>query len=176
MLVVIAIIGVLAAIIYSAAAPARERAREVRCLSNLRQISQALQMYRQDYGGGEPPEALTAVQLGLPVPFHLIFNTDYLRDRGVLTCPSEYWPDEQPGSTRGPVSYMITYGFEDMTPPVPRFSEKVARRGDDAPLMVDPHHSGKYRGGKPPYRMLVLRLGGHVQRVQVPRGAPSWEW
>src|SRR5438105_483495 len=50
LLVVIAIIAVLAAILFPVFARAREMARKATCLSNLRQIGLAVQMYAQDYG------------------------------------------------------------------------------------------------------------------------------
>src|SRR5947209_4168383 len=49
LLVVIAIIAILAAILFPVFAQARERARSISCLSNLRQIGTATNMYVQDY-------------------------------------------------------------------------------------------------------------------------------
>ncbi|MHB8995341.1 MAG: type II secretion system protein [Armatimonadota bacterium] len=49
LLVVIAIIAILAAILFPVFAKARAKARQTSCLSNVKQISLALQMYAQDY-------------------------------------------------------------------------------------------------------------------------------
>jgi prepilin-type N-terminal cleavage/methylation domain-containing protein/prepilin-type processing-associated H-X9-DG protein len=49
LLVVIAIIAILAAILFPVFAQARAKARAISCLSNLRQIGTALNMYTQDY-------------------------------------------------------------------------------------------------------------------------------
>ena len=49
LLVVIAIIAILAAILFPVFARAREKARQSACLSNLKQIGLAFQMYAQDY-------------------------------------------------------------------------------------------------------------------------------
>jgi prepilin-type N-terminal cleavage/methylation domain-containing protein/prepilin-type processing-associated H-X9-DG protein len=49
LLVVIAIIAVLAAILFPVFAAARDKARQATCLSNLRQIGAALELYVQDY-------------------------------------------------------------------------------------------------------------------------------
>jgi prepilin-type N-terminal cleavage/methylation domain-containing protein/prepilin-type processing-associated H-X9-DG protein len=49
LLVVIAIIAILAAILFPVFAQARESARAVSCLSNVRQVGLAYQMYVQDY-------------------------------------------------------------------------------------------------------------------------------
>ncbi len=48
LLVVIAIIGMLASILLPAIQKSRERARQSRCINNLREFSMALQMYRDD--------------------------------------------------------------------------------------------------------------------------------
>jgi prepilin-type N-terminal cleavage/methylation domain-containing protein/prepilin-type processing-associated H-X9-DG protein len=49
LLVVIAIIAILAAILFPVFAQAREKARQTACLSNFKQIGNALMMYTQDY-------------------------------------------------------------------------------------------------------------------------------
>ncbi|MCC6444261.1 MAG: prepilin-type N-terminal cleavage/methylation domain-containing protein [Armatimonadetes bacterium] len=51
LLVVIAIIAILAAILFPVFAQAREKARSISCVSNLKQVGTALVMYRQDYDG-----------------------------------------------------------------------------------------------------------------------------
>jgi prepilin-type N-terminal cleavage/methylation domain-containing protein/prepilin-type processing-associated H-X9-DG protein len=51
LLVVIAIIAILAAILFPVFARARGKAREISCLSNLKQLGLAQQMYAQDYDG-----------------------------------------------------------------------------------------------------------------------------
>jgi prepilin-type N-terminal cleavage/methylation domain-containing protein len=54
LLVVIAIIAILAAILFPVFAQAREKARAITCVSNLKQIGTALAMYTQDYDGSFP--------------------------------------------------------------------------------------------------------------------------
>src|SRR5689334_18946495 len=49
LLVVIAIIAILAAILFPVFAQAREKARTVSCLSNMKQLGTAFTMYLQDY-------------------------------------------------------------------------------------------------------------------------------
>jgi prepilin-type N-terminal cleavage/methylation domain-containing protein/prepilin-type processing-associated H-X9-DG protein len=66
LLIVVAIIAVLAAILFPVFARARENARRASCMSNLKQIGLGMMMYVQDnderlpvyyYVGGEPPDA-----------------------------------------------------------------------------------------------------------------------
>jgi len=87
LLTVIAIIGVLAAMLLPALSTAKKRARTAWCASNLRQFGLALQLYAQDYHDALPPnadgrgEALGAKWvegwLGLPGPD--CTNTVYLK-------------------------------------------------------------------------------------------------
>ncbi len=56
LLVVVTIIGLLAALLFPVFAKAREQARQTVCVSNLRQIGLAIQMYQADHNN-VPPEA-----------------------------------------------------------------------------------------------------------------------
>jgi prepilin-type processing-associated H-X9-DG protein/prepilin-type N-terminal cleavage/methylation domain-containing protein len=55
LLVVIAIIALLAALLLPALGRAREAGRSAVCVSNLRQLAAAVEMFAQDYGGCFPP-------------------------------------------------------------------------------------------------------------------------
>jgi prepilin-type N-terminal cleavage/methylation domain-containing protein/prepilin-type processing-associated H-X9-DG protein len=54
LLVVIAIIATLAGLLFPVFARSREKARQSRCLSNLRQLGTAFALYRADYDGRNP--------------------------------------------------------------------------------------------------------------------------
>lgn len=54
LLVVIAIIGILAAMLFPVFAQAREKARQIDCVSNMRQLGMALRMYADDHDGVFP--------------------------------------------------------------------------------------------------------------------------
>ena len=49
LLVVIAIIGILAAMVFPVFARARESARRIQCLSNVKNVALAIQMYLADW-------------------------------------------------------------------------------------------------------------------------------
>ena len=111
LLVVIAIIGILAAMVFPVFARARESARKAVCLSNVKNIVLAVQMYladnndvlpptehRQDVrdyfaggpGGEEPPDELDrwcCFQANPYLRWTLIFD-EYVKNRDVWQCPS----------------------------------------------------------------------------------------
>jgi prepilin-type N-terminal cleavage/methylation domain-containing protein/prepilin-type processing-associated H-X9-DG protein len=60
LLVVIAIIAILAAILFPVFAKAREKARQISCVSNMKQIGLAVVMYAQDYDEMFPPKGVCA--------------------------------------------------------------------------------------------------------------------
>ena len=95
LLVVIAIIAILAAILFPVFAQARESARAISCLSNMRQLGIGLQMYGQDndeqfpniYSGWGPvaqtggPGTQEGWQWRNAVQV-------YTKNKGIMTCPS----------------------------------------------------------------------------------------
>src|SRR5437870_1895401 len=89
LLVVIAIIAILAAILFPVFAQAREKARQTACLSNLRQVGLALQMYAQDYDEVLPTSTDVA-NFGDPKapPNFLAALFPYMKSQGILVCPS----------------------------------------------------------------------------------------
>lgn len=113
LLVVIAVIGILAAMVFPVFARARESARKAVCLSNVRSIALAVQLYLADYddvlpptehdpnalayfdtapGGGEWNSALMdhcsrARQANPYLRWAVIFDP-YVRNRDVWRCPS----------------------------------------------------------------------------------------
>ncbi len=93
LLVVIAIIAILAAILFPVFSRARERARQTSCLSNLRQIGLALNMYAQDHNEMLPPSAgyvtpSEAFAEGGPnYWFEALYP--YVRNTQIFSCPSD---------------------------------------------------------------------------------------
>jgi prepilin-type N-terminal cleavage/methylation domain-containing protein/prepilin-type processing-associated H-X9-DG protein len=117
LLVVIAIIAILAAILFPVFAQAREQARKITCVSNLRQLTNGWLMYVQDYdetwvttGKGYPPtgcddngtdadDANYVVQ-----PYIKNFDIFYCPDRTLIQAPEACGPLD-------PTCRLIGYGM-----------------------------------------------------------------
>ena len=117
LLVVIAIIAILAAILFPVFAQAREKARAISCLSNLKQLGLANQMYSQDYdesftcGWGDGPQQGSTIWRITLLPYiqkyggqvvngQAGYDENLYGNTGVLSCP-----DKQAGRGYGPTSY-----------------------------------------------------------------------
>jgi prepilin-type processing-associated H-X9-DG protein len=97
--VVIAIIAILAAILFPVFAQAREKARQISCVSNMRQIGVAMNMYVQDYDESFPICPWTGQAFGggydSPNPnYRTVFTwisqyAPYIKNTKVWTCPSD---------------------------------------------------------------------------------------
>jgi prepilin-type N-terminal cleavage/methylation domain-containing protein/prepilin-type processing-associated H-X9-DG protein len=91
LLVVVAIIAILAGMLFPVFSRARESARRAKCASNLRQLGLALQMYATDYDG--------LIPLTFPVPHNMIWRDDlgptshgrlhpYINNLSIYYCPT----------------------------------------------------------------------------------------
>jgi prepilin-type N-terminal cleavage/methylation domain-containing protein/prepilin-type processing-associated H-X9-DG protein len=88
LLVVIAIIAILAAILFPVFAQAREKARAISCLSNMKQLGLAHLMYCQDYD-----EQFT---FGMDTNWHNAWPSNiqpYIKNTGILRCPDDSSPN-----------------------------------------------------------------------------------
>jgi prepilin-type processing-associated H-X9-DG protein/prepilin-type N-terminal cleavage/methylation domain-containing protein len=122
LLVVLAVIAVLAAILFPVFARAREKARTAMCSSNLRQLSMAIHEYMQDWEGGLPefyqPGRTPEEFVSFRWYGHL---SPYLRNTAILHCPAD----------------TVTNGLRAVYPPDPR-----SRQWANLPIF--PHLSYAY--------------------------------
>ncbi|HJN18202.1 MAG TPA: DUF1559 domain-containing protein [Armatimonadota bacterium] len=85
LLVVIAIIAILAAILFPVFARAREKARQTSCLSNMKQLSLATDMYLIDY---EAYPLHSHKELGNPGWRWMKMLMPYVRSEPIYACPT----------------------------------------------------------------------------------------
>lgn len=115
LLVVIAIIAILAAILFPVFAQAREKARQISCLSNEKQIGLAFMQYTQDFDEHYPcGNYVTGAHYGQGWAGQLY---PYIKSDKVFSCPNDdstlnpSWT-----SAKNPVSYMYNLNIgEDNT-------------------------------------------------------------
>ncbi len=82
LLIVMAILTLLAGILFTVFAGAKEKARQTHCMNNLKQLGAAILLYKQDYDGGWPPEA------------RALFP-HYVADKQVFVCPDDCTPQRE---------------------------------------------------------------------------------
>ena len=94
LLVVIAIIAILAAILFPVFAQAREKARAISCLSNLRQLGTAFRMYTQDYDEMVVPDY---EYVGGRNAGNILYYPDimypYVKNAQIFICPDRSFVD-----------------------------------------------------------------------------------
>ena len=110
LLVVIAIIAILAALLLPAITKSRERARQMTCISNVKQIVAGIFMYASDNRMMLPAGGASATAFRTNL-------TTYLKDTKVFECPSDRGADQTPGPVANcfesyQTSYM--YAYQDL--------------------------------------------------------------
>jgi prepilin-type N-terminal cleavage/methylation domain-containing protein len=158
-LLAIAIMVLLAGILMSGSSLVREKGRQSHCISNLRQIGQALAMYRADFA--DPVYSL-------PPPGGLQrLYPQYVTDPGIFACPNDH--DPATFTTANGRRFRFSYGYDLHFQPIPGSTEPTqnyvwpdvyGRRGEQYPICWDNHHESF---GIP---FIVLRLDGSVERVK----------
>jgi prepilin-type N-terminal cleavage/methylation domain-containing protein len=129
LLVVVAVIALLAAILFPTFSQAREKARQAGCLSNHRQINLAVMVYLQDYDGRFPGRRTPTYGLHFPGPDGTWEKLPtqccgdlarvsvapllrpYLRNTRVLQCPSDPSGEREANGNWDPRVTRISYGW-----------------------------------------------------------------
>jgi len=117
LLVVIAIIAILAAILFPVFAQAREQARKISCVSNVKELALAVQMYTQDYDETYPLLEAPDPAAKPPSPDFQGGSADwhnmvqpYIKNYQIYICP------DSPYKQSDPVNYFDPFWSYSMTP------------------------------------------------------------
>jgi prepilin-type N-terminal cleavage/methylation domain-containing protein len=116
-LVVVAILLVLAGLIYAVGAYALDRARQTQCISNLRQIGIALQQYMDDYKQADWETEIDSypgiedlqerrrlvARWGFPRNLYQLYEAGYLKDKRLLQCSASRYAGD------------VHYGYDDLS-------------------------------------------------------------
>jgi prepilin-type N-terminal cleavage/methylation domain-containing protein/prepilin-type processing-associated H-X9-DG protein len=116
LLVVVAIIAILAAILFPVFAQAREAARKSACLSNVRQLGTAFQMYAADHDDTLPPAGYRGAPGGTTPDNYGAYRwpwllMPYMKNMQLVLCPSDgtSYSDPKTGNYRDPGG--VYYGY-----------------------------------------------------------------
>jgi prepilin-type N-terminal cleavage/methylation domain-containing protein/prepilin-type processing-associated H-X9-DG protein len=105
LLVVISVISLLIGISVPALSRARENARRTKCLSNVRQLRIALQLYADSCDGRIPPRDYEAGAVWIDR------LEPYYRDRKLLRCPTDGSRVDQSYLMNGFIDYFVVHSF-----------------------------------------------------------------
>ena len=126
-LIVVAIIGILAALLFPAFKAARERGSQTSCASNMHQIGLAVQMYRNDEkrfpssmafllaSDTMLSDASSASEMA-PATKTNDGGTNYIKSADVLLCPDDEM-DDQPRSSYADISWAPASGPNETVDP-----------------------------------------------------------
>lgn len=107
LLVVIAIIAILAAILFPVFAQAREQARKISCLSNIKQLGTAIAMYTQDYDENIVLDCTTDNQTFFDTWQDLV--QPYAKNYAIVICPDSPYQDS--ANVQTDFQYWMSYGI-----------------------------------------------------------------
>jgi prepilin-type N-terminal cleavage/methylation domain-containing protein len=180
LLVVIAIISILASILYPVFARAREQARKANCLSNLRQIGMAVQMYAQDYDEFlpqvDPREDNDGSDWDYCQPLHVLLEP-YVRNRQLFRCKSDatwYRPLAEGGHGWGVTSYGWVVLFNGTALGMPQPLSEPTFLGIDLtpyPFLLD---ADNFHDPKAEMARNGVWLDGHAKFInRMPEGMPG---
>lgn len=114
LLIVIAIIAILAAILFPVFARAREKARQTSCLANVKQIGLAWLSYAQDYDERTCPARMRDMTIDPANEGNCRMNyvyglIPYVKNEQMFFCPSDQSPSDW--YSPGPQDYHTSYGY-----------------------------------------------------------------
>jgi len=122
LLVVIAIIAILAAILFPVFAQAREKARAITCISNLKQWGLAARMYQEDYDEKFVPSFIyqKPPATNPDIDWWDDLLQPYVKNRPVVLCPDLQWqetfaaPRDEWDVVGGQPEKLMSYAVNDL--------------------------------------------------------------
>ncbi len=180
LLIVIAIIALLAGIIYAVAIYAIDQSRQSRCISNLRQIGMALKLYIEDYKQADWDAEIRSYQgirnqqereqlvsrWGFPHDPFWLFQAGYISDESIFKCSNA------PQKRREYCRVDYNYHSPDflLMPPFGRGAINtwddslwvLKQREWDYPIMADHNHD--HPSDSSLGLCILLRLDGRVDK------------
>lgn len=189
LLVVIAIIAILAAILFPVFAQAREKARQISCLSNAKQMGTGIMMYLQDYDEVYFPYRYSANYITDGVtsfpgctsecyPHHHFWNQliyPYTKNYQIFVCPSASTPkgavnqiNATTGLYGGTNSYGMNHFFNNTNVVGGSLSLHALTEPSNTLLIIDTDY---YHIG-PSFR----NLNGTIVASGQLKGYPTYDW
>jgi prepilin-type N-terminal cleavage/methylation domain-containing protein/prepilin-type processing-associated H-X9-DG protein len=108
LLVTIAIIGILASMLLPALKAAKEQAKKIACIGNLKGLGTINLIYVDDYNGWAIAMGANSAGLNYPYTWHFI-NNGYVTQKDILLCPSQNPAKWNPSDVN---NYCWTYGVD----------------------------------------------------------------
>ncbi|MCW5946793.1 MAG: type II secretion system protein [Fimbriimonadales bacterium] len=166
-LIAVLIIALLAGVLFVALTPSREQARQAACMSNLRQIYAALELYAQENDWAGSLEGLGSLKL-IGGSKHLL---PYLKSKELFYCPDT--PEGAKATWRSTYSWPISAPPD--SPGAKMFAEQLRTHGTDTPVVICSIHDEVYylpRESSTDSALLgrfeiQLCVGGHVRKTRV---------
>lgn len=161
-LVVVAILGILTAILFPVFATAREKSRASACISNYHQVGLAIHMYSDDFDGYTPPDGGSFSGL-------IADCRPYLHTDAVFSCPDDFdrVKEGRAGSYRVPSLYQglpLACGWQDP------YNSNAPADPVSTTLAYEAEQDFAYSPVEPTYRhsdgTQLLRFDGHVRWIK----------
>jgi prepilin-type N-terminal cleavage/methylation domain-containing protein len=173
-LTVMAIIAVLFVLLFPVFTGVRNKARETQCVSQMRQIVTALNLYRQDFD--EKDTGASYVDLSLPKRVSVLVTLGSLKEKSIFLCPDRFVAIT--ADDPRVLSHYIFYDAYNVTYADPanpghdvyrstNFAEKYTQ-DSSFPAICCPYHDAAYYGGNskgnPGPVLLGVGLNGTLTR------------
>ena len=159
LLTVIAIIALLAAMLFPAFASARAKARDANCMSNLNQIGLAIKLYGADWGEFLPMAYIRPSERGPPCIPEVRSSFD--RCTKIFRCPADVDDKWMPVSQGGEgTSYDYALGMLNIGQPIQRMDRPWNMENSECPLVSDFSENWHTGGAN------VLFADGHVKAIK----------